>query len=329
MSFAHPAFLWLALLAPLEILLVLRRVPRLERSFLALVGPRRRGRARAAYATASIYGAVFSVLFILCAALGLAGPAWGSHAVSAETSGLEIAVVLDVSRSMMVEEPGAGPRLQYAKEGIRSLLKAAPGASFALVAAKGDAVLLVPMTGDLEAIDSGLDYADPDTLSAIGTDLGKGIEAGLAAFTERTGASRVLVLFSDGGAHGSDPRKAAAEAKRRHVRLIVVGVGGEEALPVPGPDGAPLLDGKGVARLSALDPGLLKSVAAESGGRYYAAADSGTRVALQAELIELGRGGKRTEYEVEERSVLFAMLALAFLACRVASSILAVAGRKE
>ena len=73
MSFSHPAFLWLALLAPLEILLVLRREPRLERSFLALAGPRRRDRARSAYATASIYGAVFSVLFILCAALGLAG----------------------------------------------------------------------------------------------------------------------------------------------------------------------------------------------------------------------------------------------------------------
>lgn len=329
MSFSHPAFLWLALLAVLELLLAFRREPRLERSFLALSGPRGREKARAAYATASIYGAVFSALFLASAAVGLAGPAWGSHAVSAETSGLEISVVLDVSRSMMVREPATGTRLQSAKEGIRALLKAAPGASFALVAAKGDAILLVPMTDDLEAIDSGLDYADPETLSAIGTDLGKGIAAGLDAFTERTGANRVLVLFSDGGTHGSDPRKAAVEAKRRHVRLIIVGVGGPEALPVPGQDGAPLLDAKGAARLSALDSELLTSLASDSGGRYFEASDSGTRLALQAALVELGRGGKRTEYEVEERSGLFAILALAFLACRAAASIFALAGRKE
>jgi Ca-activated chloride channel family protein len=272
---------------------------------------------------ASVYGAAFSFLFVLSAGFAVAGPAWGSRAVSAERSGLEVAVVLDVSRSMMVRE-GMATRLEAAREGVRNVLRSSPGASFSLVAAKGGAVLLVPMTEDLEAIDSGLDYADPDTLSEVGTDLEKGIKAGLASFTERSGANRVLLLFSDGGEHGSDATKAAAEAKRRHVSIIAVGVGGAEALPVPGPTGAPLLDNQGVARRSALDPRLLKSLASMTGGHYVEAGDPGTKVALQAELASLGRGGKRTEYEVQDRSGLFAILALAFLVARILAGILAI-----
>lgn len=325
MSFDRPELLWLALLAPLEILVILRRVPRLKAAFELLAGPRHRERAGALYAGASIYGAVFSLLFVVSAALALAGPAWGSRAVTAERSGLEVAVVLDVSRSMMVNEGGA-TRLQTAREFVRSMLRVAPSASYSLVATKGQAVLLVPMTDDIDAIDSGLDYADPEAISAVGTDLEAGLDVGLASFTERSGANRLLVLISDGGEHGADSMRAAAEVRRLRARLVAVGVGGPEALPVPGPNGSPLLDARGTAVRSALEPALLKQVAARAGGRYVEAGDPGARAVMQSELTELVRGGRRTEYAVEDRSGLFAMLALAFLIARVLASIAALRG---
>lgn len=324
MSFERPELLWLLLLAPLELLLALWRAPRLRSSLELLAGPRRRRAEGARYAAASVYGTAASVLFIAASALALAGPAWGTRAVSAERSGLELAVVLDVSRSMEVSEGGAS-RLEEAKALLRGLLRQAPGASFSLVAAKGDAVLLVPMTEDLEALDSALDYADPETMTAAGTDLGKGLRAGLGSFSPGSGTNRALLLLSDGGDRGGEALKAAEDARKRRARLLVVGVGGGESLPVPGPAGGPLLDAKGDAQRSALEPTLLRAMAAASGGRYLEASDSGAAQALRAELAELGRGGKRVEYEARDRSSLFILLALAALVARIASSVLAFA----
>lgn len=323
MTLDRPDLLVLALLAPLELGLILFRTPRIEASLGELVGPARAASARSLHRSASIYGAVFSLLFVLSAVLALAGPAWGSRAVSAERSGLEVSLVLDVSRSMMVSEGGT-TRLDQARETIRGLLRVAPEASFALVVTKGASILLVPMTDDLEAVDSGLDYADPDSLSAVGTNLEGGIRAGLEAFSSKTGANRLLVLLSDGGEHGSDSARAAAEARREAVRIIAIGFGGATPLPVPGPSRAPILDGRGAAVRSALQPSALKAVAAATGGRYFEAGDASMRVELQAELFALGKGGKRTEYIVADRTGLFALLALLFLLGRSLASLFAI-----
>lgn len=327
MSLDQPLFLWLALLAPLDLLIVLRRIPRLKASVEALAGPRRAGEIGGRYLAASIYGAAASFLFVLAACLALAGPSWGSRAVSGEKSGLELAIVIDVSRSMMVRE-GMQTRLALAHEEARSYLRALPGASFSLVAAKGKSILLVPMTEDVEAIDSGLDYADPETLSAIGTDLGEGVRAGLASFSSQSGSNRIILLLSDGGDQGGEAKDAAEEAKKKGVRIMVLGLGGKEALPVPGPTGEPLLDAQGRAVRSALQPSSLVALAQVSGGRYLEAADPSASSLLQTELSRLGKGGRRTEYQVEDRSGLFALLALGFLLARLLASIMALSGRK-
>jgi len=221
MSFQHPGFLWLLALIPLELLIARRRAPRLLATLELLAGPASRRAKGGAYAAASVYGAAASTVFLAAAALALAGPAWGSRAVAAERTGLEVAVVLDVSRSMDVRD-GPGSRLDAAKSLLRGLTRAAPGASFSLVAAEGEAVLLVPMTEDLEALDAALDYADPETISSGGSDIGKGLREGLESFTADSGANRLLLLLSDGGDRGGgtrDPRAVSTEHGDPH-RLL-------------------------------------------------------------------------------------------------------------
>lgn len=325
MSFDRPLFLLVCLLAPLELLIARKRLPRLRRSLELLAGPGRREAAGSIYSIASIYGALASALFLVSAGLALAGPAWGSRAVSTEVSGLEAAFVLDVSRSMEVRE-GGETRLSAARSVVREILKAAPQASFSLVAAKGGAVLLVPMTDDLDAIDSALDYADPETLSQAGTDLESGIEEALDSFTDHEARGHLVILLSDGGEHGAQALRAASKAAKKQARILVIGVGGSEALPVPGPGGRPLLDSRGSSILSALEPTLLRAIAAASGGRYLEASEPDSAAAIRAELAIQGKGGRRTDYEVQDRTELFAGLAALFLALRILASMLSVAG---
>jgi Mg-chelatase subunit ChlD len=331
MTFARPELLWLALLALPELALGLRRSPIFRASVEGLAGPRRRARAGRLFTALSACGTACGALFVLAAAVAMAGPSWGARGTAAERRGLEAAVVLDVSRSMDAVD-AQGSRLEAAKGLVKSLFRspAAPrpeGASFSLVAAKGAPVLLLPMTEDTFAFDAALGYATADVTTAPGTDLESGIRAGLASFSPSGTQGRVLFLFSDGGGlsgFGQGIREAAADAR---ARMVVVGVGGDKPALVPGPGGAPLAGTKGPVR-SARDEARLKALASAAGGRYLDASAPGTVSALAAELAGARGSGTRIEYRRVERGGLFALLALAFLAAAILANLLATRGAR-
>jgi Ca-activated chloride channel homolog len=336
LSFARPELLWLALLALPELLLGLRRTPILRASVGVLAGPRRRAAAEGRFAAFSLSGTAAACLFALAAAIALAGPSWGARGAVVERRGLEAAIVLDVSRSMEIRDGGSGgrgaeTRLEAAKSLVGALVEGRGGdegsVAFSLVAAKGGAVLLVPMTEDRFALEDALAYANPDSISVPGTDLEAGLRAALPSFSASGAQGRVVFLFSDGGELRGNFRRACEEAAALRVRLVVVGLGGPVPLPVPGPDGAPLAGEKGPV-LSALDAKALEGAAAAAGGRYVSASDAGAGAALAEELGVAAGKGMRIEYELVDRSSLFALAALAFLVASILASMLAPRGER-
>ncbi len=349
MRFERPEALLLALLALPELLLTLRRATRLRASLEALVGPARRARAGARFAAASVYGGIAAALFIVSTSLALAGPAWGRRGAVAERSGAEVALVLDLSRSMEVRD-GSPTRLDDAKNLIRSLLRSLGqaretegGCSFSLTAVKGDALLLVPMTEDIEALDQALEYAGPEIMTAKGTQLGRGIETALASYASRGAAKRLILLFSDGGDLSGSARAAAAKAAAAGARLVAVGLGGSDPGPVPAPIGlsasaaggsesagaAYIADAQGRPAESALDAAFMRALAAAGEGRYLEGAESSTTAALVEEVARARSGGAGMEYEVASRGGLFALLAYAFLTAAVAAGMLGTRGGRR
>lgn len=333
MSFAHPALLWLALLALPELLVARLRFGPMRASVGALVGPSRRRRAAAAYSAAAVVGAAGGAFFVLFAALALAGPSWGSRGAAAERSGVEACFVLDVSRSMLATDV-APTRLDAAKALIRGIIHGESGASaspaasasFALVADKGDAVLLSPMTEDLDSLDAALDYADPDTLTSPGTDLERGLEVGLGSFSSSSAADRVLILLSDGGELSGTASREAERLRMSHIRFLAVGLGGSSPALVPGPGGSPLILSSGLPARSALRAELLRELAAAAGGRYLDGQDPGTSAALGLEIAQARKGGTRVELQDVDRSALAAAFALLFLVIAIVADILALRG---
>lgn len=333
MSFARPELLFLCLLAVPELTLAAARSPRLRLSLSALAGPRKRKAAVSLFAALSSVGTAAGALFILSAALSLAGPSWGRRGSVTERSGLEAAIVMDVSRSMETAESG-GTRLESAKELVRSVLSLEASsprrASFSIVAAKGEAVLLSPMTEDLAALESALDYLGPDAVTTAGTDLERGLAAGIASFTSSHPGDRLILLLSDGGELSGSLRRAAGEAARSRCRLLVVGVGASEPRPVPGADGSPQLDSSGARIYSSLERGSLSAAAEAGGGRYLELSDPGTRKAIIDEIASAAAGGTRIEYASADRSGDFALAALVFLAIAIlADAIISAAARRN
>jgi Ca-activated chloride channel family protein len=167
--------------------------------------------------------------------VALAGPRWGHETVVTETRGLNLAIAVDISRSMLAEDASPS-RLGRAAREARRLVQDLDGDRLGLVTFAGSSYILSPLSVDGSALMLYLETLDPDIASQGGTALGPALRQGgelLRASTEL--ADRVLVVFTDGEGHDSIP-EALTEARRLNaagIRLILVAEGGRAPARIP------------------------------------------------------------------------------------------------
>jgi Ca-activated chloride channel family protein len=155
--------------------------------------------------------------------------------VTAESKSLNVVIAVDISRSMLAEDP-APSRLERAKYQVRRLIQDLSGDRIGLVAFAGQSFILSPLTFDANALNLLVDALDPDLTSAGGTELAAPFAQGRELlFAGDPVADRVLVVFTDGEAHDSIPgiRGAAERLRRDGVRLVLVTEGGVEPARIP------------------------------------------------------------------------------------------------
>jgi Ca-activated chloride channel family protein len=180
-------------------------------------------------------GPTLLALAALFGIVALAGPRWGQETVVAETRGLNLAIAVDISRSMLAEDASPS-RLGRALREARRLVQDLDGDRIGLVAFAGSSYILSPLSIDGPALMLYLDALDPDVASEGGTNLAAALAQGgelLRASTEL--ADRVLVVFTDGEAHDS-LSPIVAEARRlneRGIHVILVAEGGRDPVRIP------------------------------------------------------------------------------------------------
>jgi Ca-activated chloride channel family protein len=325
-NFLRPLFLWLCLLAPLGLFISLRRRAGLEAALSRLCGPRRRAAALASWRRAAALGEAAAFLGWLALAFALAGSSWDSRVSSFRRTGLELCLVIDVSRSMDARDVEPS-RLLAARDTARRLIEAAPGAYYSLVIAKGGASLLVPMTEDRDSLIAALDYAEAASISSPGTDLGAGLEEADRSFSALEGAERRVILLSDGGdLSGKALRQAAALAAKGR-RLSVIGLGLAKPVTVPGADGKPLVDERGLPVLVPREDGLLRALARAGAGTWIPAEEGKLLGEFLDSLGSLGKGGSYREYERRDRTPFFALLCFLAFSFRILAELFALSFR--
>lgn len=218
-----------------------------------------------------------SVLLFLAFGLlmfAAARPRWGVYFEDVQTRGVDMFVLLDVSRSMLAEDV-APNRLERAKSDIRDLLQYLQGDRVGLIAFAGAAVVQTPLTTDQGFFQLVLDDTDSDSAPRGGSLIGDAIRKALEAMEPRHDRDQVIVLITDGEDHDSFPAEAAKAAAERDVKVICVGLGDtEEGRRIPIRDEAGNLsymkyDGQEV--WSKMDESLLKEIAATTNGAYIPA----------------------------------------------------------
>jgi Ca-activated chloride channel homolog len=262
-------------------------------------------------------------ILILCGLgillLALAGPRWGNRYQEVSRKGVDIMFLVDVSRSMMVEDVKPN-RLERARREIIDFIKVVEGDRIGLTAFAGAAFVQCPLTLDYAALEMFLGVLQPGIIPVSGTDIGAAIETGMSAFDFKTETDKVMLLITDGEDNENRGLEAARDASRQGVKIFIFGIGDPSGGPVPAgsEQGGFTKDGDGKLVLSKLDERTLQDLASVTGGGYVrsVAGDldldmlyfEGIKQKTKAQTL---KSGKIKVYE--ERFNVFVLMALLLL----------------
>jgi hypothetical protein len=201
---------------------------------------------------------------LLALALALLGPQLGTRRVRLPADGIDLVVLIDVSRSM--DAADAPPsRLARAVAAARAALRAlAPGDRAALAVFAGRGALLTPLTHDAGALAELLPALDTEWMSDRGSRLAAGLEAALGAFEPESPRPRVVLALGDGGGQ-LVPDSVRDELLRRRVRVVAGAIGSEAGAVLMGPAG-PLRDWSGEVVVTRRETRGFERLASASGG---------------------------------------------------------------
>ncbi len=220
-------------------------------------------------------------LRLLAGALLLAawlGPARGLSPQPVRTSGKDLWLVVDVSRSM--DAPDVAPsRLLRAQAELQTLVQRFPADRLGVVAFSAEAVVQCPLTYDQEAIQIFLSTLSTNLLAPGPTALRAPLELVLTRLAPASGgaggpgrATAVLVV-SDGEDFGENLEPTLRALARSGTRVFAVGVGTAAGARLPQSGGRLVRDATGRPVVSRLRKAPLMQLAAQTGGQYVALND--------------------------------------------------------
>lgn len=221
---------------------------------------------------------------LLLAVFSLSGPTWGRDEAFLPVGGRNVAIALDVSRSM-----GCGDevptRLGRASAEIRRLVRAMPDTRFSLILFSGQSRLAVPITLDSDFLFSRLPMSSEEpAFLPPGTSMGNLVEVMADALPDQDLESRVGMIFSDGGFHDLNIERSIESARSRGIALVTVGTGGDTPVTVPdGRGGVVVFQGDTVRTV--LEEDALRRLAEGTGGFYTRISEAGDLAEPLARLL--------------------------------------------
>ncbi|MCX6170556.1 MAG: VWA domain-containing protein [Ignavibacteriales bacterium] len=231
---------------------------------------------------------IASLAFFIVAA---ARPQSFSSGENLHTEGIDIAMVLDISGSMMAEDFKPN-RVEAAKKVIDDFIAGRTNDRIGLVIFSGESFTQCPLTVDYSVL-RGLLKEIHTGMIEDGTAIGNAIANGVNRLKDSKSKSKVMILLTDGVNNRGevDPLTAAQIAQKFGIRIYTVGVGtvGEAPYPFQTPFGVRYqmvpVD---------IDENSLQQIAKITGGKYFRATDNRKLVQIYDEIDRL----EKTRVEV-------------------------------
>jgi Ca-activated chloride channel family protein len=290
LRFQDPAWLWVALAAPLVLAAALLR----ERGgrAVAFPGASRLRRLRTGWRVRLRHAPVgLAALGLVAGAMALARPQHGSLRENVTTRGVDVVIALDVSGSMAAQDFQPRNRLEVAKEVVAGFVRRRTSDRLGLIVFAGRSLTKSPPTTDTAVLLHQLDDVKLNMLPD-GTAIGSGLATALTRLRRSEAKSKVIVLVTDGANNAGeiDPATATDMARAMEVRVYTVGVGRGGEVPMPVQVRDPFT-GQVVERIVTtevqIDEELLERIAERTGGEFFRATDPESLRRIFARIDEL------------------------------------------
>ncbi len=201
----------------------------------------------------------------MLAALATAGPTWQKQPVPSFQNNSAMVIALDLSVSMLAEDLTPN-RLAQAKYKLIDILRERSDGQTALIAYSGDAHTVTPLTDDPNAIEVLLPALHPSIMPIKGSNTEEAIELAEQLLNDTGNSTGDILLITDGIAEAA--QSSISKSLNSAYSLSILGVGSNEAVPIPLEGGGFLRRANGEIILSSLDNQQLAKFASQTNGRY-------------------------------------------------------------
>ena len=272
MSFLYPNILWFLLLIPVLVVLVVVAWRSTGQGWRRLISAQHRELVQQRPLWRTALPATLALLALICTIIALARPINGYREGGATTTGRNLLIALDISRSMETEDVKPS-RLAEARAAAYELIDALPGDKIGLIVFSGEADLVVPLTYDHTALRDALEQVNRTWAGVGGTNFGLVLRKAMQDFKRSTpeGSTNALVILSDGEDTVNSSLEIAEEAKESNLLVITVGIGTAAGGPIPDARGENGLyqDTNGKHVISKLNTESLSQFAKATGGDFF------------------------------------------------------------
>jgi len=164
---------------------------------------------------------------LVLSVFALAGPYLLVRQTEAESKGIDVMLVLDISESMLQSDFGGKSRLDAAREVARSFVLRRSNDRIGLVVFRGKGYTQCPLTLDHEVLAMLLDNLSTGVIQEDGTAIGSAILIAVNRLKASESLHKVLFLVTDGENNAGEigPATAAGIAARSGIRIYVIDSG--------------------------------------------------------------------------------------------------------
>ena len=215
--------------------------------------------------------------FVLFALAGVffviawAQPQYGVKQQNVKKKGVEIAIALDVSNSMLAEDIKPN-RIEKAKFSIQRIINKLEQNKISIITFAGEAYIQLPMTTDVGASKLFLQNINTNMIERQGTAIGAAISKCMRSFSGNEKVAKTIVIISDGENHEDDAIGMAKQAQEKGIIIHTVGMGTTNGVPIPIKNSygqtSFMMDRNGSPVTTKLNEQMLQEIAAAGGGVY-------------------------------------------------------------
>jgi Ca-activated chloride channel family protein len=287
-TFLNPEFFWLFLVLPIAIAwLFFKRKQQSATLKISSIGGFKT--SKSILAKLKPYLNVLRIIALSSLIIALARPRTVDISNQTKTTkGIDIVMAIDLSSSMLAKDLRPN-RMEALKQVASNFVDARPNDRIGVVVYAAEAYTKTPVTSDKAIVKEAIRDIKYDKVLQDGTGIGMGLTTAVNRLKESKAKSKIIILLTDGvnNAGFIEPETASEIAKEYGIKVYTIGLGSNGMAEFPyayAPNGRDFLYKMMPVEI---DQELMKTIARNTGGKYFRAYSNSKLESVYNEINKL------------------------------------------